>query len=117
MLHEAAFGENTPLGSPLYPANVQAVDPQKVISFRDSKFIAKNIVVTASGIPHDDLKQVVEFHLHGLPNVEVAKLDDSPFVGGEIRVKADFNGGTYLGLGFPVPALDDGKRSARNNPL
>jgi predicted Zn-dependent peptidase len=107
LIHEAAYGENTPLGSSFFSSNLDSLDVKDVYSFRKSVFTAGNVVVSASGIPHEALVQAIECYLHALPAGKPAT-PSSPYVGGDIKVKADLDGETHVALAFPFPAGNEG---------
>jgi len=108
LLHDAAFGENTPLGGSLYAANLDKLDVDAVLAFRAAHFTAPRITVAASGgVSHDALKQMVECYLHSAPAGAASPVPASPYQGGELKVRKDLDGQTYLGLAFPVPAGAD----------
>ena len=103
LLHTAAYGEETPLGSSLVPfARVfEELDISAVLAYRARTYVSSGLVVTASGISALNLKSLLETHLAALPKGDYTPLP-SPFVGGEVRVTADLKGATTAGLGFPV---------------
>ena len=107
LLHEAAFGENTPLGSTLLSTSLDNVDENSVLSFRSENFKTGNFVISADGLSHDTLKEVVECQFHGLSTGRTS-VAASPYIGGDIRVRADLGGVTYVGLAFPVPLTQQG---------
>ena len=55
LLYEAAYGENTPMGSPTY-GPLDKLDVAAVMAFRKAHFSAQNLVVSASGVSIDSLK-------------------------------------------------------------
>lgn len=83
------------------------LDPSEVLKFRAENFHSGNVIVTGTGISHDTLKQFAEKYLSFLPEGTVAS-PHSPYVGGDIRVRRDFDGDSYLGLAFPVPQGEAG---------
>lgn len=106
LLHEAAYGEETPLGSPFLPSKreFKALSAEAVLAFRARTYASSNLIVTASGISAANLKVLLESHLHGLPKggEKAISLPPSPYMGGDVKVKADLEGKTVLGLGFNV---------------
>jgi len=107
LLHEAAFGENTPLGSSFFATNLDRLTSGDVTAFRAKNFTSGQMVVTTTGgLSHDALKQLAEVHLHGLPSSKPMTAAASPYVGGDMRVRTDLDGESHLALAFPVPAGD-----------
>ena len=110
MLHDAAFGESTPLGASLYAGNLDKLCTDEVMAFRKAHFTAPRITVAASGgVSHDTLKQMVECYLNGVPAEVASSIPASPYQGGDLKFRADLNGETYVGLAFPVPGGEAGE--------
>jgi len=126
LLHEAAFGETSPLGSSKYAQNLDRLDTQHVLGYRATHFLADNIIVAASGISHDKLKSLVDKYVGDIKqctasqthtNVElqvspiptpksptICPLDaPSPYVGGIAKLRLDLDGVSHTGLAFPIP--------------
>jgi hypothetical protein len=59
LLMEAAYGENTAFGKPEHAPTVKNMSAEAVLAFRAAHFTSGNLVVSASGLPHDALKYVV----------------------------------------------------------
>jgi predicted Zn-dependent peptidase len=109
LLHEAAYGENTPLGSPVYAPDFDKVCAAEVAAYRKANFTGSRLTVTAVGnVSHDSLKHMIEYWTHGLSSGS-GSANNSPYQGGDVRVRTDLGGKTYLGLGFPIPAGDAGE--------
>jgi predicted Zn-dependent peptidase len=111
LLHEAAYGEGTPLGSPKLASSLDAVDADEAMGYRTANFKSGNIIVTASGISadkHDDLSGLIEKVFAPLATGTGSKAA-SPYVGGYAKVKKDICGQTYLGLAFPTPTGEGAK--------
>jgi len=110
LLHEAAYGENTPLGSSMFGSSLDKLEVETILSFRKSNYLTSNLVVSASGIAHDTLKSLVECHLSALPSAPSSSsasssaLPASPYIGGDIKVRVDLDGVSHVGVAFPVPA-------------
>jgi predicted Zn-dependent peptidase len=109
MLHEASYGEGSPLGSSMFPASVKKLSANEIVAFRKSRFTASNIVVSSTGIPHDTVKKVVQYYFNAMPKTGDSTSPDSPYVGGDVRVRADLGGKTYLGLAFPIASGHTGQ--------
>lgn len=131
LLHEAAFGEETPLGAPTHALNYETLDNEEVVKFRDNLFVADNLVVAATGVSHDKLKALVEAHVEGgdwkapasrnthveLNVSQIAKRDTpatpyarpSPYVGGVAKQREDLHGDVHSGIAFAAPAGAAGK--------
>jgi predicted Zn-dependent peptidase len=105
LLYEAAYGENTPMGTPVYTSLADTA-AASVSSFRKANFYAGNVVVSASGISIDSLRTMAELYLHGLPSDPPGTLlpiKASPYVGGDMKTRDNSVGSSHLALGFPVP--------------
>lgn len=89
LLYEAAYGENTPMGSPTY-GPLDKLDVGAVMDFRRAHFSAPNVVVSASGLSIEALKTMAELYLHALPAASSSHraLPMSPYVGGDMKVGA-----------------------------
>lgn len=89
LLYEAAYGENTPMGSPTY-GPLDKLDVGAVMDFRRAHFSAPNVVVSASGLSIEALKTMAELYLHALPAASSSHraLPLSPYVGGDMKVGA-----------------------------
>ena len=103
LIHEAAYGEGSPLGSSIYADSLESLAPADVLAYRHKYFTATNTIVTSSGgLPHADLKALTECYFSGLPKGEPSSFP-SPFIGGEARVKAAAEG-AYAALAFGTAA-------------
>jgi len=115
MLHEAAFGETSSLGASLYAPNLSKLSIADVLDYRRTYFTPSNIVVTGNGISTAALKALLdeEWGTEGEVVVgggkEVKRAATCPYVGGDMKVRKDLGGQTYLGLGFPTPSGEDSK--------
>jgi predicted Zn-dependent peptidase len=76
---------------------------EDVLAYRAKTFVSSNLVVTGSGISAANLKVLLETYLHELPKGSKTVVV-SPYLGGDVRLKADLEGSTYIGLAFPTPA-------------
>lgn len=101
LLHEAAYGELTPLGGSIYAENLDELKEQEFASFVGNNFKSGNVVISSSGIPHDSIKQLVESVFNDMPNADRTSVV-SPYVGGNVRFRTDLNGQSFIGLGFEV---------------
>jgi predicted Zn-dependent peptidase len=110
MIHEAAFGERSPLGSSIYAEDLDSLSPAAVSSFRSTNFVASNLVVSLSGgVPHDQVKKMIETHFCSLPaSKNNAVRPASPYIGGDRKVRINLGGETYMSLAFPTPAGEGG---------
>lgn len=103
LLHEAAFSEESPMGSSYYNQNIELLNPERVLQFRNNNFIANNIVISSTGVDHNILKELTQKYLSKLPANPNNKISgNSPYVGGYVKVRGDYDGRTYLALAFPV---------------
>lgn len=105
-MHEAAFGENSPLGQSFFANSLDSLAASDVLAYRAANYTTGNIVATASGIPHATFKAMMECNLHDLP-VQPSSVPASPYIGGDIKVRTSTSGPSYLGLGFPIPAGEE----------
>lgn len=106
LVHEAAFGETSPLGSSFYSNHVTLSD---VLQYRAQHFVAQNLIVAADGVSADVVKAVAEPLLSLFPAGKATALPGSAYTGGESRVRVDLGGRTHVAVGFPVPAGAAGK--------
>lgn len=89
---------------------VHHLTPEQVLQYRQHQFVGSNIVIASSGISHDTLKHLTEKYLGSLKAGTVFNTT-SPYVGGDVKLRVDFHGETYIALAFPVPAAGPaGKR-------
>jgi len=106
LLHEAAYGENTPMGAPALssPESLTAAD---VAAFRKANFSGSNVIVSATGLSIDALKTMAELYLHALPaDGSKARLPGAAggYVGGDMKVRDNSTSSSHLAMAFPVPA-------------
>lgn len=107
LLHDASYGENTPLGSSRFAHSLDDLTPTDVIHYRNSVFSSDNLRIAVHGdIAGSKAKNILEdkcasgFATGSRPIV-------SPFTGGEIRVREHTGGLTRVGLSFALPAGDE----------
>ncbi len=100
-MYEAAYGELTPLGGSIYADKIEKVDEKEILKFAYKHFVTGNVVISASGIPHERLKDISEAMLAEFQTGDSTKIT-SPYIGGEVRIRKDINDLSYLGLAFPV---------------
>lgn len=112
LVHEAAFGETSPLGSSFFAANADDVSVAEALKYRNQQFVASNVVIAADGVPADLVKSVATPLLDLFPAGAATKLPGSAYVGGESKVRADLSGATQVAVAFPVPAGAAGKATA-----
>jgi predicted Zn-dependent peptidase len=111
MLHEASFGENTPLGSSLYAPRLSALAASDVLHYRNALFASENVCVAVHGgsLSGDAVTKQLEGLLStGLPSGKAATFSGG-FSGGEMRVRDDMGGATRASLAFAAPAGNAGK--------
>ena len=104
LLHEAAFGEASPMGGSFLAdhGDLHNLTAEAVLKYRQHQFTSNNLVIASSGISHDLLKGYTEKYLSTLASGAAANTA-SPYVGGEARQKLNVRGHTYTALAFPVP--------------
>lgn len=111
MLLEAAYGEETGLGSPSFALNLENLSTENVLAFREKQFVASNIVVSGSGISQEKLEAAIAANENVLQKASVTALGKTAYSGGYVRVRKDLDGKTVVGLGFPVVSGVDSKTS------
>jgi predicted Zn-dependent peptidase len=100
LIHEAAYGENTPLGGSLYAADLDALCPNEVIAYRNRVFTAGNLRVAVSGdASAKDLKALTESTLSTGFAEGANAAAQIEYVGGDMRVRAN-TGRTRAALAF-----------------
>lgn len=106
LLHEAAFGETSPMGASFLADHndLQNLQPESVFKYRQHQFTASNLIVASAGLPHETLRKLTDKYLSTLPTASTNTTGASPYVGGDARLKLDTHGATYVALAFPVPA-------------
>jgi len=100
LLHEAAFGELSPMGSSLYARSLDDLSNTIVRDYRNRLYTGGNTLVAASGISHESLKGLVEKYMGTMSNTR-GSLAPSPYTGGDVRVKAKV-GTTYATVAFGI---------------
>jgi hypothetical protein len=80
-----------------------------VLAYRAAHFTAGNLVVSASGLAHDQLKACVDRNAGKLASGSRTAFAAAPFNGGEVRVRKDLHGKTFVAVGFPVPSGAGGR--------
>ena len=103
LLLEAAYGENTAMGKPEYAPNLKHLAAGEVMAFRDTHYKTGNLIVSASGVPHDTLKSLVDCYFYGMPEGKPTTTA-ATYSGGDMKVRTDLAGETYMAVGFPAPA-------------
>jgi predicted Zn-dependent peptidase len=109
LVYEAAFGEGSSLGAPIYSSNLQKLSVPAILDFRAQSFVRENMVVVASGISQTQLASALANAATVLPGGAAPAARPASFVGGEVRVRAEVDGGAHVAVAFPVPAGDAGK--------
>ncbi len=103
LLYEAAYGEATAMGSPVYSNNMSKVDVEDVMAFRSKNFVSNNVVISATGISFEEMKRYVDCHFFNMTSGAQAAAGGA-YVGGDMKVRVDLDGDSYLAVGFPVPS-------------
>lgn len=107
LLHEAAYGDGTPMGSSMYSSDLKKLDVGDVMEYRMRNFKTNNLLVLADGVALNSLESSLRVLGAGEPT-PVASIP-SGFTGGSVRVRADLNGDTHVAIGFPSQAGAAGK--------
>lgn len=108
LLHEAAFGEASALGSSIYAPNLKKLSVSDVLQYRAAHFVQGNVVVSGNGIAQERLDAAVNQWASAIPAGAARPVPTSAFVGGEVKVRTDMGGASRFGLAFHVPAGDAG---------
>ena len=106
LIHAAAFGEASPLGSSIFADKVDDVSVEAAMEYRADNFVSGNLVVSGSGISQARLSEIVQ--TASFPQGARRVVKDSPFFGGETRQKADLKGAVHIALAFPAPIGESG---------
>ena len=102
-LHEAAFGAESPLGAAPV-CGPGALTAAQLEGFAGCLFSPASMVVVGAGVPHDALVAAASVGFAGLaPRDAKPTRAASPYVGGEVRVKADAPL-VHVALGGAAPA-------------
>ena len=112
-LHEASYGENTPLGGSFFANSLNDLDATDVIHYHNGIFAAENILVAVQGDIHGDKFKsfVTDKFGSGFATGTMSPAPPSRFTGGEVRVRHVNGGKTRAGLSFAVPSGEAGKAS------
>ena len=102
LLHEAAYGENSPLGRPNKATSSLRAEVCDLMAFRANTYTAGNLVVTGSGISHEVLRAAVDGTFHLAEGKDA--MPASAYTGGDIKVRTDLSGVSHAGIAFPVPS-------------
>jgi processing peptidase subunit alpha len=68
-IHSAAYGEETPLGQPLFcpEHNFDLITPESLTNYMDSHFHAGQMVLAAAGVEHEEFTKLAEKYLADIP--------------------------------------------------
>lgn len=108
LLHEAAYGDGTPMGSSLFANDLKKLDVGDVMEYRLRNFKTNNLTVLANGLALNSLESSVKGFLSSSEAVPVTNIP-SGYVGGTARMRADLGGDTHLAIAFPAPSGAAGK--------
>lgn len=111
LLHEAAYGDGTPMGSSLFASDLKKLDVGDVMEYRLRNFRTNNLSVLADGVALNSLESSVKGFLGSSENAPVTSIP-SAFTGGSVRVRADLAGDTHVAVAFPAQAGAAGKAYA-----
>lgn len=110
-IHSAAYGRNTPIGRPLQcPLDqIDALSLEKVMAFRNTHFIAENMVLAGSGVDHETLVQYAEKFFSQVPTAASAgvtpkspRLEPVVYTGGVETIENPESMFSYAALAFPT---------------
>ena len=103
MLHEAAFGEATPMGSSQFAEDLSQLKPASLVSYREHQYTANNLVIASNGLKADVLKTYANKYLNDLTSGDSnGNSSNRSYTGGDAKLKGNFNGKTYVALAFPT---------------
>lgn len=108
MLHEAAYGDGTPMGSSLFASDLKKLDVGDVMEYRLRNFKTNNLTVLADGLALNSLESSVKGFLGSAEATPVTSIP-SGFTGGSVRVRADLAGDTHVAVAFPTQSGAAGK--------
>lgn len=97
MTFEAAYGEGTAMGGSVFSHNLSTLNVDDVLAFRARNFTTGNLVIAADGVSMADIEKVAA----GFTPGAVSTASVSPYTGGCVRRRADFNGDVHVSLAFP----------------
>ena len=108
MMHAAAYGETAPLGRPLYcPRRALGTISSDVLnSFTAAHYTAPRFVLSAAGVDHGELVKLAETHFASLGRDAGPAHEDSPYIGGDSRLRAH-SALTHVALAFDAGGLKD----------
>ncbi|CAM9424338.1 unnamed protein product, partial [Heterosigma akashiwo] len=100
LLHAAAYGEESAMGHSFY-SPVSKITGDSLKSFREKLYVGSNITLVGVNVGLDELKASAEPLFAGAASGSAAAAAASPYLGGELRMKAD-SPYTYLALAHEV---------------
>lgn len=107
LLHEAAYGEGSPMGGSQLAAdgNLLNLKPEAALAYRQHQFTANNLVIASSGVRHEQLKKWTATYFADMAAAPAASAATASavYTGGDAKLKGDFDGKTHLALAFPAP--------------
>lgn len=92
------------MGASVFPAaEIQALQHDQFVAFRQKAVVADNLVISANGLDHSSLTSLVETYFNDVPTGKVGA-NASSYLGGDVRLKT--NGPNFhLALAFPGAAF------------
>jgi predicted Zn-dependent peptidase len=78
------------------------------MAYRERVFVPSNIVISATGVPHEALAALAEGVFEGASVGEPVAAPTATYEGGYMKVRKDVGGSATVGLGFPLPSGDAG---------
>eukprot|EP01006_Ploeotia_vitrea_P019766 TRINITY_DN52006_c0_g1_i1.p1 TRINITY_DN52006_c0_g1~~TRINITY_DN52006_c0_g1_i1.p1 ORF type:complete len:434 (-),score=12.37 TRINITY_DN52006_c0_g1_i1:52-1353(-) len=109
LLHEAAYGEATPMGSSQFAEDLSQLKPESILSYRNHQYTANNLIIAGSGLTSEMLKNYTDKYLNDLSNTGDNNNNNNvtyQYSGGDAKLKGNFNGKTYVALAFPSDSKD-----------
>lgn len=98
-LHEAAYGVDSPLGTPYY-ASPAKLSSSSLEGYMASLYVPSAMTVVGSGVAHSDLVAEAESLFGGLSASSPVPVPASPYKGGVTSLKAE-SAFTHVALAFP----------------
>ena len=93
----------------MYAATEAQVSAVEALAFRNASFVSGNLVVSGCGVEQKVLEELVARYAgQWLPRGPRRVAQESPYLGGELRQRADLGGALLASLAFPAPIGEPG---------
>ena len=97
------------MGASRFTGSLKKLSAAQALEFRSAQFVRGNVVIAANGISQERLGAVLGKTVGEIPTGAAWNTSALPFVGSDVKVRADLDGVSRVGLAFPVPAGEAGK--------